>query len=103
MQGFKVKASALEFSETLRPWNLETWNLVDDQEEVRAGSYRVRRVWRFSLDHVVGRTGSNLQWERETAQRDAGDPGTAGFKNGGALLADADRGRAGEREAGLKS
>ena len=77
--------------------------ICDDQEEVRAGSYRLRRVWRFSLDYAVGRTGSNLQWEREIAQRDAGDFGTAGFKNGAALLADADRRRAGEREAdGLK-
>ena len=102
-QGCRVSKRSLAHLGSLKLRNLETWNSVDDQEEVRAGSYRVCGVRRFSLEHAVGRTGSNLQWQCETAQRDAGDSRTAGFKNGAALLADADRRRAGEREAGLKS
>src|ERR1019366_1294798 len=43
--------------------------------------------------------GSNLQRERETAQRDAADPGTVRFSSGTVFLANPDRGRAGEREA----
>ena len=97
---FQSKSRALGFLETLKPCDFATWNLVDDQEEVRAGDDRVCGTGRAGLDNAAGRSDTSLQCERETADRDAGDPGTVRVSRGAVLLADADRGGARGREAG---
>jgi len=51
LQGFKGN---LAHFGSLKPRNFETWNLCDDQKEVRAGIDRVRGAGHFSLDHAVG-------------------------------------------------
>ena len=103
-QGCRVSKRSLAHLGSLKLRNLETWNSVDDQEEVRAGFDRLRGARRFSLDHAVGRADSSLQWKCETEDRNTDYPGTVCFPNVAALLANPDRRRAGRREAGgLKS
>ena len=73
---------------------------VDDQKEVRAGSYRVCVAGRFSLDHAIRRADSSLGLECETAKRHAAGSGTVRVSSGTVFLANPDRGRTGKREAG---
>src|ERR1039457_7214208 len=72
----------------------------DKKKEVRPSSDRVCGPRHFGLDHAVGRADSGLQCECTAANRNAADSGTVRVSGGTLFLAHADRGRAGEREAG---
>jgi len=79
LQGLTARTGSLK--------TLKHGTLFDDQEEVCAGVDRVCGAGTFSLDHAVGRADSSFQRERETANRDADDPGIIRIPCGAVFLA----------------